>query len=46
VYANPSLKISKADFEPPKSGVSIVFDCNQYLPQEQETSELDKKLGF
>jgi penicillin-binding protein 1A len=46
VYANPSLKISKADFEPPKSGVSIVYDCNQYLQQEQGTTELDKKLGF
>lgn len=46
VYANSSLKISRADFEPPKSGVSIVFDCNQYLPPEQTTPELDKKLGF
>ena len=46
VYANSSIKMSKADFEPPKSGVNIVFDCNQYLPPEQETTELDKKLGF
>ncbi len=46
VYANPSLKIGKVDFEPPKSGVSIVYDCNQYLQQEQGTTELDKKLGF
>ncbi|RZL17191.1 MAG: penicillin-binding protein, partial [Pedobacter sp.] len=29
VYANPKLKISKADFEPPKNGVSITYDCNQ-----------------
>jgi len=46
VYANPSLKISKADFEAPKSGVSIVFDCNQYQKQEEGTTELDEKLGF
>ncbi|MHA4893388.1 transglycosylase domain-containing protein [Pedobacter sp. PWIIR3] len=45
VYANPKLKISKADFEPPKNGVSITFDCNQYQQQEQKT-ELDEKLGF
>jgi penicillin-binding protein 1A len=46
VYANSSLKMSRADFEPPKNGVSIVYDCNQYQPQETETTELDKKLGF
>jgi penicillin-binding protein 1A len=46
VYANSSLKISRADFEPPKSGVNIVYDCDKYLPPEQTTSELDKKLGF
>lgn len=46
VYANPNLKISKADFEPPKNGVSIVYDCNQYQQPEQDTTELDKKLGF
>ncbi|WP_113654435.1 transglycosylase domain-containing protein [Pedobacter namyangjuensis] len=46
VYANSSLKISKADFEAPASGVSIVYDCNQYTQPEQETTELDKKLGF
>jgi len=46
VYANPNLKVSKADFEPPKNGVSIVYDCNQYQQQEQGTTELDKKLGF
>jgi penicillin-binding protein 1A len=45
VYANPKLKISKADFEPPKNGVSITYDCNQYQQQEQKT-ELDEKLGF
>jgi len=45
VYANPKLNISKADFEPPKNGVSIIYDCSQYQQQEQET-ELDEKLGF
>lgn len=46
VYANPNIKISRADFEPPKSGVSIIYDCNQYLAPEETTPELDKKLGF
>jgi penicillin-binding protein 1A len=45
VYANPKLKISQADFELPKNGVSITYDCNQYQQQEQKT-ELDEKLGF
>lgn len=45
VYASSKLKMSKADFEPPKNGVSITFDCNQYQQQEQQT-ELDEKLGF
>ena len=46
VYANPNLKVSKADFEMPKNGVSIVYDCNAYEQTEQTTTELDKKLGF
>ncbi len=46
VYANYKLKMTKADFDPPKDGTTIVYDCNQYLPPEQETTELDKKLGF
>lgn len=46
VYANSNIKISRADFEPPKSGVSIIYDCNQYLAPEETTPELDKKLGF
>ncbi len=47
VYANPKLKVSKADFEPPKDGVNTVFDCDQYVkPADQEQTELDKKLGF
>lgn len=45
VYANPKLKITQGDFELPKSGVSITYDCNQYQQQEQKT-ELDEKLGF
>lgn len=45
VYANPKLKITQGDFEVPKNGVSITFDCNQYQQQEQKT-ELDEKLGF
>ena len=46
VYANPNLKVSRADFEVPKDGVSIVYDCNAYETTEQTTTELDKKLGF
>ena len=46
VYANPNLKVSKGDFEVPKDGVSIVYDCNAYEPTEETTTELDKKLGF
>lgn len=46
IYANPGLRVSRADFEPPKDGVSIVYDCNNYIEPEQTTTELDKKLGF
>ena len=48
VYASPNLKVGKTDFEPPASGVSIVYDCDKYKQQQQEqpTTELDKKLGF
>lgn len=46
VYASKKLNMSKADFEPPKSGVSIVYDCNQYQQQEQNKTDLDEKLGF
>ncbi|RZL15429.1 MAG: penicillin-binding protein, partial [Pedobacter sp.] len=46
VYANPALKISKGDFEPPRNGTQIVTDCGQYIQQEQGKSELDQKLGF
>jgi penicillin-binding protein 1A len=46
VYANPSLKISKSDFEAPKTPRTIEYDCNQYQQQEQGKTELDEKLGF
>lgn len=46
VYANPKLKIGQSDFEPPKNGVSIVYDCNQYQQQQDQSTELDEKLGF
>jgi penicillin-binding protein 1A len=47
VYANPNLKVTKADFEPPTTPVSIIYNCDQYTtPTEQEATELDKKLGF
>lgn len=45
VYASKTLNMSKADFEPPKNGTTITFDCDQYQQQEQPT-ELDEKLGF
>jgi penicillin-binding protein 1A len=46
VYANPDLKISKNDFEAPKTPKTIEYDCNQYQQQEQGKTELDEKLGF
>ena len=47
VYANPKLKISRADFEPPKDGIQTEIDCERYTnPTLQEQTELDKKLGF
>jgi penicillin-binding protein 1A len=46
VYANPKLKIGQADFEAPKNGVSIIYDCNQYQQQQDQSTELDEKLGF
>ena len=47
VYANSSLKISRADFEPPKNGVNVELNCDLYTkPSDQEQTELDKKLGF
>jgi penicillin-binding protein 1A len=50
VYADPNLKVSKNDFEPPAGGVGIVYNCDLYKQQQEQqsttTSELDKKLGF
>ncbi|MES2651756.1 MAG: transglycosylase domain-containing protein [Bacteroidota bacterium] len=47
VYANSKLKVSRADFEPPKDGVGIELNCDLYTkPSDQEQTELDKKLGF
>lgn len=46
VYANPKLKVGRGDFEVPKNGVSITYDCNQYQQQQTDTTELDEKLGF
>jgi penicillin-binding protein 1A len=41
VYDNPNLKVSRADFEVPKNGVTIVYDCNLYQ-QEEETNLPDE----
>ena len=47
VYANAALGIVKnVDFDAPKSGVTIVTDCNSYEQQQQGTGEVEKKLGF
>ena len=47
VYANPKLKVSRADFEAPQGGVSIVYDCDKYIqPGQQDPTDLEEKLGF
>ncbi|HTN19423.1 MAG TPA: transglycosylase domain-containing protein [Pelobium sp.] len=52
VYADASLGIKKnVDFAPPKNGVTITLDCDQYQNQEkQKPSETganpDERLGF
>jgi len=50
VYANPALGIKmNVDFAPPKNGVSINLDCDQYDQQGQQTKDakdVDKKLEF
>jgi penicillin-binding protein 1A len=46
VYADPTLKYTKGDFEPPKGGVKIVFDCGAYSQQQSGQAEVDDKLGF
>ena len=35
VYADPTLKYSKDDFDPPQNGIDITMDCNTYT---QKTS--------
>ena len=46
VYADPTLKYSKGDFEPPKGGVKIVLDCGAYNQQQSGQTEVEDKLGF
>jgi len=47
LYANPDLGYKKdIDFAPPKGGVSITLDCDQYTQQAKGTNEVDKKLTF
>ena len=47
IYANPELGIKQnVDFDPPKGGLSITLDCNQYSQQAKGTNEVDKKLEF
>ncbi|WP_345948563.1 transglycosylase domain-containing protein [Mucilaginibacter sp. PAMB04274] len=47
IYANPSLGIKQnIDFAQPKSGINVTLDCNAYGQQQQETAEVDNKLGF
>ena len=46
VYANPNIKLSRGDFEAPKTPRTIEFDCNQYQPADSGKTELDEKLGF
>jgi penicillin-binding protein 1A len=54
VYADGSLGIKKGDFEPPKGGLTITLDCNQYQAPNHSKgngkstsgSDLDERLGF
>ncbi|ADY53062.1 Peptidoglycan glycosyltransferase [Pseudopedobacter saltans DSM 12145] len=52
VYADPSLGITKGDFEQPTGGISTVLDCNQYHQgaggenQEGSSENLNERLGF
>ncbi|TZF81282.1 penicillin-binding protein [Pedobacter sp. BS3] len=47
VYADPSLKYTKGDFEPPKGGVSIVLDCNAYNnPATTDSTKMDSNIKF
>jgi penicillin-binding protein 1A len=47
VYANPNLGIKQnVDFDAPKNGSSVNFNCDVYKQQQQGTGEVEKKLGF
>jgi penicillin-binding protein 1A len=47
VYDDPSLGIKKnVDFDAPKNGVAVTFDCDAYKQQQPATNDVDKKLGF
>lgn len=47
VYANTALGIKKnVDFDPPKGGLSINIDCDQYNQQAKGTSDVDNKLQY
>lgn len=47
VYADPKLNYSKGDFEPPKGGSKVTFDCEVYNQEQapQETPQ-EEELGF
>ena len=46
VYADPTLKYSKGNFEVPKGGVNVTLDCGAYTQQQSGQTEVDEKLGF
>jgi penicillin-binding protein 1A len=48
VYADPSLHITKNDFELPKGGNTTTLDCNQYHNSKGTTPETtsDERLNF
>lgn len=48
VYSDADLGIKKnVDFDPPKNGVTITLNCNDYRQQMQpDSSSLDERLGF
>ncbi|HEX7366756.1 MAG TPA: transglycosylase domain-containing protein [Pelobium sp.] len=52
VYADPSLGIKKnVDFPPPKNGLTVTLDCDQYQDQETQkpgepAANPDERLGF
>ena len=47
VYADPKLKYSKGDFEPPKGGSTVTLDCEAYnQEQAPQTTPQEEELGF